>query len=295
MTSAQDPQVPAPTGSRDLADRVHQAGRDDAAEDAPAAAPIVRPPRHTRSVPERWGVRGTAIVLSLGTVAILLVGFLIGFMVRGLDSSPNALAVQVPATDSIEAGFARDMIVHHSQGIVMAHYGEIDSQDPEIRLLAYDIASVQQAQVGQMQGWLALWQLPEQVIGPRMAWMPAGGHQMSGMGMTTTLHSTGSTSATGTADDSGFQAKMPGMATSGELARLKTLRGKESDVYFLQLMLRHHQGGKTMMQYAADRAANPIVANFAGKMLEAQTSEATVMTQMLALRGAQPLPFTPPS
>jgi uncharacterized protein (DUF305 family) len=59
-------------------------------------------------------------------------------------------------------------------------------------------------------------------------------------------------------------------------------------------MLRHHQGGK-FMQYAADHAANPVVGNFAGKMLEAQTSEASVMTQLLALRGAQPLPFTPPS
>jgi hypothetical protein len=27
-------------------------------------------------------------------------------------------------------------------------------------------------------------------------------------------------------------AKMPGMATSGELARLKTLRGNESDICF---------------------------------------------------------------
>lgn len=227
--------------------------------------------------------------VALAVVALLTVGFLVGYAVtRGGDRTPTALAQQVPTLDSIEAGFSRDMITHHNQGITMAHYAEIDSDDPDVQRMAFDINATQLAQVGQMQGWLALWQLPEQTTGNRMAWMGTAGHSMAGMG------ATAAAAATGTAADPGFQAVMPGMATSGEMDRLKTLRGKESDVYFLQLMVRHHEGGRLMMDYTAQHATNPIVANFAFKMSEAQGSEVTVMTQMLQARGAEPLPFTPP-
>ena len=55
-------------------------------------------------------------------------------------------------------------------------------------------------------------------------------------------------------------------------------------------MIRHHQGGAAMMQYAAEHATNPVVRNFAAKMAQSQTAEISVMTQMLAERGAEPLP-----
>ena len=83
---------------------------------------------------------------------------------------------------------------------------------------------------------------------------------------------------------------MPGMATADEIAKLKSLSGAESDTYFLQLMIRHHQGGAPMMQYAAEHATNAVVRNFASKMAQSQAAEISVMTQMLAERGAQPLP-----
>ena len=55
-------------------------------------------------------------------------------------------------------------------------------------------------------------------------------------------------------------------------------------------MLRHHQGGLPMMQAAADEASVPAVRALAQSMVTSQTSEAAVMTQMLAERGAAPLP-----
>lgn len=244
---------------------------------------------------QRWGRGSTTLVLSMAAVALLLVGVILGYAVRGAgDRSPNSLVSAVPADDSIEVGFARDMIVHHNQGITMAHEAEADTDSADVRLLAYDINATQLAQVGQMQGWLALWQRPEQVIGgTRMSWMgTAGGHQMAGMNMTTVGPTSISAApgATGTADDSGHQALMPGMATSGEMAKLKSLRGKESDIYFLQLMIRHHEGGAAMMVYAAQHASNPVVANFAQQMWQAQTGEVSVMTQMLSELGGKPLP-----
>ncbi|HEX2072565.1 MAG TPA: DUF305 domain-containing protein, partial [Geodermatophilus sp.] len=84
-----------------------------------------------------------------------------------------------PTADSVEAGFARDMSRHHLQGVEMANLAPERSTDPEVRQLAFDIAETQQNQVGRMQGWLALWDLPP-TGGDTMAWMAAaeghGGH-----------------------------------------------------------------------------------------------------------------------
>lgn len=242
---------------------------------------------------ERWGTRGTLAIASLGAVVLLLGGFLIGWLGRGSDAptGANAAVSAVPGVDSVEAGFTRDMIVHHRQAVLLANIAARNTQDPEIAAMTFDLAAIQQTQIGQMQGWLQLWQLPEQVPGPRMTWMGHADHAMSsGHDMSPASSHTGH-SAEPTADDSGHAAVMPGMATSGEIERLKTLRGKDSDSYYLQLMLRHHRGGEAMMEYAAGHAKNPVVVTFAGKMLQAQTDESKVMTQMLAKRGLQPLPF----
>lgn len=300
------PSPPASTGpsgaDADLTDDLDQPGRPTAGGPGGSTGSGQRTAAtgsraDAASLAGRWGVKGVSVVLALSTVAVLLVGFLVGFAVRGStdDATPSPLLTP-PASSSVDAGFARDMIVHHQQGVTMANYAEDNTDDPEVRRIAYDIGATQLAQIGQMQGWLALWQLPQQVPGPRMAWMQGGGHDMAAMDGAAAAASGaaaggGSRAATGTADDSGHMALMPGMATSGEMDRLKSLRGKESDIYFLQLMIRHHQGGQGMMRYAQNNAGNPIVANFAGKMLQSQTAEVAVMTQMLAQRGAKPLPF----
>lgn len=205
-------------------------------------------------------------MLGAAAMVLLLIGATVGLALGNRDGSA---ASQVPTTDSVDAGFARDMIEHHGQGVLMAHFAEAQTDDDEISVMAYDINYTQTAQIGQMSGWLALWDLPEIVPGPRMTWM---GHAHGGA--------------------AGVTGLMPGMATQEEIESLKSLRGKESDIRFLQLMIRHHQGGTAMMEYAATHAQNPVVRNFAGKMAASQANEVTVMTQMLELRGATPLPFT---
>ncbi len=52
---------------------------------------------------------------------------------------------------------------------------------------------------------------------------------------------------------------MPGMATPAQMTKLQTLHGKALDIVFLQLMIRHHQGGVAMAQYAAAHATQPYV------------------------------------
>jgi uncharacterized protein (DUF305 family) len=94
----------------------------------------------------------------------------------------------------------------------------------------------------------------------------------------------------GAATPSGGVSQMPGMATPEELTKLKSLSGKDLDVFFLQLMLRHHQGGLAMAQYAADHAGVGYVRNLASKIVSAQQAEVTLMTNMLSARKATPLP-----
>jgi len=80
------------------------------------------------------------------------------------------------------------------------------------------------------------------------------------------------------------------MATGAELARLQSETGEVFEVDFLQLMLRHHEGGIQMAEVGAARATTPEVRDLAAAIEESQQGEVTVLTDLLAARGAQPLP-----
>ncbi|KQU03732.1 hypothetical protein ASG56_09585 [Rhodococcus sp. Leaf7] len=211
-------------------------------------------------------------LLVLGAVALLVVGFAIGFLAQTPlrdDAAPN------PGADSVDVGFSQDMTVHHNQAIEMATLALSGASDPLVKNLAYDILTTQQNQAGQMQGWLALWDAAPLPTGGYMGWMTDdGGHSMSGMG---------GSSMTGPVQT------MPGMASTQDMTDLRAASGPALDVLFLQLMLRHHQGGLTMMQYGEVHAETPAVRNLARTMVNTQTSEAQLMTQMLTEKGAAPL------
>ena len=85
-------------------------------------------------------------------------------------------------------------------------------------------------------------------------------------------------------------ALMPGMATEEELTNLRSLEGTAFDVEFLRLMIRHHQGGLKMAQYAAAHGETDVVRTLAKSIAESQTAETELMTGMLAERGGTPLP-----
>jgi len=213
-------------------------------------------------------------VIAAAVVAVLLVGAVLGMFLtqRAMSSSEEA----TPGEGSVEVGFAQDMSVHHLQAVTMANWERDHTTDTQLKQLAFDIQSTQLEQVGRMKGWLMLWGQPEQATGAYMTWMsePAG-------------HEHGITMATTSASPGG--APMPGMATDAELAKLRSLSGKDLDVYFLQLMLRHHQGGTAMAQYAHDHTSVTAVKQLTQSILDSQAAEMELMKQMLAARGAQPL------
>ncbi|SDY85727.1 protein of unknown function [Modestobacter sp. DSM 44400] len=83
---------------------------------------------------------------------------------------------------------------------------------------------------------------------------------------------------------------MPGMSTEEELAHLRSLSGPAFDVNFLQLMIRHHQGGSAMAQDGAQHASQTVVRRLARSIAETQAAETQTMVEMLEVRGGSPLP-----
>lgn len=227
-------------------------------------------PRVVSRAPARW----VRVVLATGAVlAVLLLGAALGTSLQ-LISGSSAQS----AGGTVDIGFAQDMSVHHRQAVQMASLARDRSTDPAIRVLAFDIETNQLQQIGQMQGWLSLWNAAALPPGRYMTWM-TDAESMPGMS-----HGDGSSAA--------GVATMPGMASPADLEQLRSADGVQFDVLFLQLMLRHHQGGVPMARYAEQHGETVQVRNLAGKMVVSQGAESETMTQLIIQRGAQPL--TPP-
>lgn len=212
----------------------------------------------------RWARLALAGVIALALVAIGGAAVVI----LGIGST------DAPAADSVDAGFARDMSTHHQQAVLMAGIARDRTTDPEIALVAKDIEALQNNQLGRMQGWLSVWGL-ERASGTAMSWLPSdeqGG--MSGM----------------SDSDMAGGAAMPGMADTDELLQLRSATGPAFDVLFLQLMIRHHQGGTAMASYAADYAEVAAVRTLARSIAQTQGAEIATLTDMLTARGGTPLP-----
>lgn len=188
----------------------------------------------------------------VAAAVLLLAGGLLGYW---LGRAP------IPAADSVEVGFARDMSIHHEQAVAMAALVYDRSDNDAVRSLAFDILTTQQGQIGIMTGWLDAWGLPLTSAGPRMGWM---GMPMTGL--------------------------MPGMATAEQMAALRAATGTEADTLFLQLMIPHHRSGMEMAQYVADRTRNESIRRFTAGMAAAQGLEITYMEELLKGIGAEPPP-----
>jgi uncharacterized protein (DUF305 family) len=178
------------------------------------------------------------------------------------DEGPDTA---VPSADSADAGFARDMAVHHQQAVEMAYIVRDRTTDEEVRRLAYDIAQTQANQRGMLLGWLDLWGLPKVSSDAPMTWM--------GMGDMA---------------DGKDGALMPGMATDAELTKLGTLNGRQAEVFFLRLMTAHHKGGIHMAEGCVAKCTVGVEKRLAQGMVEAQQSEIDLMAGMLKARGANP-------
>lgn len=209
-----------------------------------------------------WVPQGPVLTAVLVVGAILLSAVAGAGLASLLSSGASPgdgsaeIGLAAPAEDSAEAGFARDMMVHHAQAVQMAEIVRDKTEREEIRTMSADIALTQQAQIGQMQGWLAVWGLPATGREPAMTWM---GHPTEG--------------------------RMPGMASPEELNDLQQASPEEADTLFLQLMISHHEAALPMAEAVLEETDRPEVERLAGAIAASQRGEIEMMKGLLNQRG----------
>lgn len=166
----------------------------------------------------------------------------------------------LPGATSAEVRFTRMMEAHHQQAIAMALTIYNRSSDEELRSVALDIMQTQQTQIGQMQGWMAVWGQPmaapvAAVNDPAMA-----GHTTMG------------------------SQPMPGMATQQQVNALSTLPVPDAERSMLQLMIRHHEGAVIMAKDVLTQTKRPEVVRLAQAIVASQQNEIRTLQAMLAAR-----------
>jgi uncharacterized protein (DUF305 family) len=206
-------------------------------------------------------VRQVGLIAGAAATALVAAGAITYAVAEDGGGSSNS---PTPTADSADAGFARDMAVHHQQAVEMSYIVRDRTKNVEVRRLAYDIAQTQANQRGMLLGWLDLWGLPKVSADPPMTWMGMGDMASGKDG-----------------------ALMPGMATNSELKKLGSLSGRPAEVFFLQLMTDHHKGGIHMAQGCVDKCQVGVEKRLAQGMVDAQQSEIQLMADMLKERGAK--------
>lgn len=158
-----------------------------------------------------------------------------------------------PGETSPEVRFARDMSAHHTQAVDMSVTLFRRASDREVRLLAQDMLLTQQAQIGQMAGWL-------------MSWGRASSGEEAPM--------------------VGMNRVDMGLASPAEVSALDRLPAGLAETRYLALMRRHHLGGVAMAKAALNTVKRPEVRAFVERVIATQTSEISAIDTMLRARMA---------
>lgn len=169
---------------------------------------------------------------------------------------------------ALDIGFAQSMSLHHQQAIGMAQL-LLDGRPTALGALARGIAATQGVELGEMRGWLRLWQAPLQRAARDMDWMLLGRDPLDPELRRYLL------------DCRQSAAGMNGLATLAELETLRATEGRARDKQFLRLMLAHHEGGLPMARFAAREASLAVVREMAARVVLEQSEEITRIRRML--------------
>ncbi|MGE0218386.1 DUF305 domain-containing protein [Mycolicibacterium sp.] len=164
--------------------------------------------------------------------------------------TPQADGAESDAHNEADVTFARDMIPHHEQAIVMSDIILAKPDiDPRVTELATQIKAAQGPEITTMQGWLTDWGVPT----------PSGhdGH--------------GGTSG---------HAEM-GMMTDQQLEQLRQAQGADAARQFLDGMIVHHEGAVRMAQTEIDTGQAPQAIDLAHEIIETQQREIATMKEIL--------------
>lgn len=146
--------------------------------------------------------------------------------------------------NSADFRYARMMIEHHGQALVMTGLVPGRTSADTVERLADRISAGQKPEIGAMKGWL----------------------ERNGADRRKEHHD---------------HTTMPGMATDAQIEKLRAAEGKAFDKLFLELMITHHQGAITMATEALTEGNDVIVEEMASDVVAQQTVEINRMRGLM--------------
>ncbi|MFD9810379.1 DUF305 domain-containing protein [[Kitasatospora] papulosa] len=155
---------------------------------------------------------------------------------RTLSAEEAVKAAGTDIPNSADFRYARMMIEHHEQALVLTALVPGRAASSSVERLAERISAAQKPEIGAMEGWLK----------------NNGGDER---------------------EESHDHSAMPGMATDQQIEELGAARGKAFDRMFLDLMITHHQGAVTMATEALADGNNVLVEEMANDVVAQQTVE----------------------
>jgi uncharacterized protein (DUF305 family) len=177
-------------------------------------------------------------IIVIAVTAALIAG-MIGWMVGDSNTGRDA--------GTVDVGFLQDMREHHEQAVTISFvFLSIDDSEPGLRTVARSIIFGQGIEIGRMVQLLRDFGEDESNQGDTsMAWM---GHSVP-------------------------VGEMPGIASNAEIDELGVTSGAEADRLFVELMVRHHEGGIEMAEFAAANASVDEVRRMAAAIADSQSDE----------------------
>ena len=172
-------------------------------------------------------------------VTAALIAGMVGWMIGDAGARRDA--------GTVDIGFLQDMREHHEQAVGMSFlFLSLDDTEPGLQTVARSIVFGQGIEIGRMIQLLREFGAAEVNEGDTsMAWM---GHSVP-------------------------LGEMPGMASDDEFDELGTMSGAGADRMFVELMVRHHEGGIEMADYAAANASVDEVRRMASAIAHSQRDE----------------------
>ncbi len=168
----------------------------------------------------------------------------------GMDhtsASPASPETGAGEHNDADVAFATGMIPHHAQAVEMADLALQHAGSSAVRRLATAIKAAQNPEIVTMSGWLTGWGEPVPTAG-----MNHGGQAVAGM------------------------------MTEQEMTALAKARGRDFDVMWLMMMIRHHQGAVTMAVTEQTSGKYAAATALAQRIQAAQNAEITGMRGLLA-------------
>jgi uncharacterized protein (DUF305 family) len=170
-------------------------------------------------------------------------------------SSGSSSASETPSAtadfSTADVNFAQMMIPHHEQAVEMSEdLLAKEGIDQRIVDLATEIQAAQEPEIEQLESWLSAWGMDDA--------------SASEMDMSDMDHGT------------------DGMMSDDDMNALKNASTEDAGKLFLEQMTVHHQGAIAMAQTEIDEGQNPDAQEMATNIVESQSLEIDVMTDILA-------------